>query len=56
MVELVSKNLIAIMDSSQVLLAKSIPQALIKDIDLETQFHGVKVFVRFVSKFTRRIN
>ena len=56
MVELVSKNLIAIMDSSQVLLAKSIPQALIKDIDLENQFHGAKVFVRFVSKFTRRIN
>ena len=39
--------LIKIMDSSQVFLAKSILQALIKDTDLENTFHG-KVFVRFV--------
>ena len=36
------------MDSSQVFLAKSILQALIKDTDLENPFHGEKVFVRFV--------
>ena len=37
------------MDSSQVFLAKSILQALIKDIDLENPFHEKeKVFVRFV--------
>ena len=35
------------MDSSQVFLAKSIVQALIKDIDIENRFHGEKVFVGF---------
>ena len=36
------------MNSSQVLLAKSIFQALIKDIDLEDPYHGEKVFACFV--------
>ena len=36
------------MESSQVLLAKSILQALIHDIDLENLFHGEKAFIRFV--------
>ena len=36
------------MNSSQVLLAKSIFHALIKDIDLEDPYHGEKVFMRFV--------
>ena len=36
------------MNSSQVLLAKSILQALIKDINLEDPYHGEKVFVCFV--------
>ena len=50
------KNLITIMNSSQVLLAKSILQALIKDIDLEDPYHGEKDFVCFVwEKFTQRI-
>ena len=35
------------MNSSQVLLAKSILQALIKDTDLEDPYHGEKVFVCF---------
>ena len=48
MVDLVNKNVIAIIDSKQVFLAKSILQALIKDIDLENPFHGEKVFVRFL--------
>ena len=36
------------MDSSHVLLAKSILRALIHDIDLENPFHGEKAFIRFV--------
>ena len=36
------------MDSSQVFLAISILQALIKDIDLENPFHGEKFFVRIM--------
>ena len=36
------------MESSQVFLAKSILQALIKDTDVENPFHGEKFFVRFV--------
>ena len=36
------------MNSSQVLLAKSILQALIKDIDLEDPYHGEKVFMQSV--------
>ena len=36
------------MDSSQVFLAKSIPQTLIKDNDLENSFHGGNTFLRFV--------
>ena len=36
------------MNSSQVLLAKSIFHALIKDIDLEDTYHGEKVFMRVV--------
>ena len=38
MVDFANKNLIAIMDSSQVFLAKSILQALIQDVDLENLF------------------
>ena len=34
------------MNSSQMFLANSILQTLIKDIDLENPFHGEKVFVR----------
>ena len=36
------------MDSLQVFLVKSIPQALIKDIDFENPFHREKVFVRYM--------
>ena len=36
------------MDSSQVLLAKSVPQTLIRDIDLENSFHVENTFLRFV--------
>ena len=46
--ELVNKNVIAIMDLSQFFLAKSIFQALIHDIDLENLLHGKKAFTRFI--------
>ena len=36
------------MNSSQVILANSILQALLQDIDLEKPFRGEKVLVRFV--------
>ena len=48
MVDFANKNLIAIMDSSQVFLAKSILQALIHDVDLENLFQ--KAITRFVWK------
>ena len=44
----VNKIFIAIMDSSQVFLAKFNLQALIHDVDLENPFHGEKAFTRFV--------
>ena len=47
-VELVNRNFITIMNSSQVLLVKSILQTLIKGFDFEYPYHGEKVLVQFV--------
>ena len=47
-VELVNRNFITIMNSSQVLLVKSILQALIKGFDFEYPYHREKVFVQLV--------
>ena len=43
------------MNSSQMFLANSILQALIKDIDLENPFHGEKAFCKIcVGRITSR--